>query len=239
MKTCVLIALISISLFACHKNEHAVKEAIATREIVDVPAEVKIPHKLWDLIEQDPTAHKEEKKKEGGEGSEGEGDASAEKKNAVVFAPLRVTLREKNEGILQPQHIQIQYPRGGGSLDLSEYTTGETGTFFFNIEIPDLENTVIQRAFFLSQARKRKVENEIFGSGCNTFFEMGPAFFADLKLQGLKLNTARQRHISVLSGIFILTARKDNQTLVAQLNVTDSKNKYLLCEGKNESNSGQ
>ncbi|MBK7961280.1 MAG: hypothetical protein IPK04_08785 [Bdellovibrionales bacterium] len=63
---------------------------------------------------------------------------------------------------------------------------------------------------------------------------------------GLKLNTARNRHISVLAGNFVLTGQKGKQIVVTQLNVTDSKNRQLLCprfssynskESRNESDS--
>jgi hypothetical protein len=236
------------------------KEDFEIQTVTELPQDVAIPTGVWDRVEgklgagasslpQGPaTANggggvKGAPKASDGEDNEG---ASAGATGDIIFAPLRVYLVEKNNGILRQPKIQIDYPLGGGRLDLSAYTSGQIGSFYFGLEIPDNLGLTDLRVFYVSGARSRKIDGEIFGAGCETFFDVSAQFQKEMLKDGLKLNTARNRHISVLAGNFVLTGQKGKQIVVTQLNVTDSKNRQLLCprfssynskESRNESDS--
>jgi hypothetical protein len=215
-------------------SKHAIfenKEDFEIRIVSDLPQEVSIPSSLWDRVEGKvgilPGTLPAAAAPTSSEGSSGE----------IIFAPLRVYLIEKNDGILHHPKYKIDYPLGGGKLDLEEFTTGQTGSFYFGLEIPEIPGLTDLRVYYVSQARARKIDGEIFGAGCNVYMNISAQFQKEMLKEGLKVNTARNRHVSVLAGLFILTAQKGKQIVVTQLKVTDSKNSQLLCSHFSSSNS--
>lgn len=225
-----ILKLLLLFLSGCTQDSvFSHRDKITVRSVAEFSQDILIPVQLWDLVEgkgTDPA-------------SASEGAVTTGNAGNIIFAPLRVLLFEKNEGVLKSPKMQIDYPLGGGQLDLSEVTTGKIGTFFIGIEIPEISGLIQTRVFYVSGARKRKLDGDIYGSGCQLFMDISEKFQSEMKKEGIKVNTSRNRHVSVLAGNFILTAHKDNQILVSQLTVIDSKNSHLLCrnpkETKNES----
>ena len=71
---------------------------------------------------------------------------------------------------------------------------------------------------------------------------IGKKFNQEMNGDGLKVNTVRQRHVSVLAGHILMAANHDDKVMVAQLQILDSKNPNLTCGAAHErksSNSGQ
>ncbi len=234
LKFSFILRLLPLLMSGCTQDSvFSHREKVTVRSVAEFSQDILIPIQLWDLVEGkaiDPTT---------GIASPAEGAVTPGNSGNIIFAPLRVLLFEKNEGVLKSPKMQIDYPLGGGQLDLSEVTTGKIGTFFFGIEIPEISGLIQTRVFYVSGARKRKLDGDVFGSGCQLFMDISEKFQHEMKKEGIKVNTSRNRHVSVLAGNFILTAHKDNQILVSQLTVIDSKNSHLLCrnpkETKNES----
>lgn len=208
--------------FSCSKKSiFESPEETQVRVVDDTPGDFKIPVALWEDIEAQPK----------------HGDEMVENKSSIIFAPLRVFLIEKNAGVLVKPRVQVDFPRGGGVLDLSEFTTAVEGSFYFGLEIPGIAGLTNLRVFYLSEARKRKIDGEIYGAGCQTYMDISARLNQEMLKEGLKVNTVRNRHTSVLAGNFILTAQKDKRTLVTQVHIVDSKNSNLLCEVTDESKS--
>lgn len=227
----------------------------------------KIPMPLWDLIEgKSPMIHGDSQGHQGtSANNSGHGGGSATPANSgghgggsggssgghgggaptesgsnniqIVFGTARVYLAEKNSGILTQSEQVINFPRGGGQVNLSDFVTNKTGTFFVGLDIPEVEGLTDLKIYFVSRARKRKVDQEIIGSGCNVFFDITDRFGKEMKKQGLKVNTLRQRHVSVLAGDFVIVGKKEKQTIVTKVSFTDSNNPNLLCEVAHDSNS--
>lgn len=239
----VFAALFFLGLASCHA-EHEGSEA---REIVvdETPAEVKIPVALWDEIEGKHgheaagAAHEASGGGGGGGGEHGGGSGEAAGGEAegadggALFAPVDVILKEKNKGVLSNPEIHIRLPRGGGEIDLSRFMGSTAGSFFVNFEFPENEEGSAPRVWFVSRARKRRIDREIWGAGCNKYFEITSGLAKMIKKEGgLKANTTRQRHLSVLGGTFLFNFKKDSQSYLTQVTFIDANSKQLFCGGE-------
>lgn len=210
-----------LTLASCSKN-HSEPEVRHEVQLADATDDVRVPASLWDLMEGKllPTETKPEIN-----------FAAAEKSASYIFTPIQVLLDEKNEGVLKKPSMNLEFARGGGSVDLSDFVTEQRGSFFVKFNLTEeLNNPKDLKVFFVSGARKRKISEEVVGAGCNTYFDITKKFDAKFVKQGLKVNTTRDRHVSVLAGTFVFSVKKDNQVYISQVTFTDSRNKHLLCE---------
>jgi hypothetical protein len=214
---------------SAYKNEHA-----KTVIFDDVPADIKIPSQAWDLIEGKAVGeHHEEAKAEGGGGHGGGhgGGAAAPATPDIIFSEVVVLFSQKNDGVLKDSAYKIQLPRGGGEIDLADYVGEQPGTFFVGFEFPEFEDVAEKKVLFISHARKRRVDDQVLGGGCNTFFDISKAFNKEMLADGVKVNTTRDRHTTLLGGTFLVSAQKNGSIYTTQVTFTDSKHKQLLCEG--------
>ncbi|MBO9667713.1 MAG: hypothetical protein J7501_12975 [Bdellovibrio sp.] len=199
----------------------------------DLPADVKIPSKAWDLLSfKEPSA--------GGEAAHGGGEGHSEKKEGedkkgsskdIVFSEVTVFLVQKNPDVIKGEAVKIELPRGGGEIDISQYLTGGRGSFYVGFEFPEFKDSTAQKVLFVSQARKRKLGDEIFGAGCNQILDITKKYMLAMKGEGLKVNTTRERYASTLGGLFLFSAQKGDSIHVAQVRFTDSQHPNLFCEG--------
>jgi hypothetical protein len=204
-------------LAACTKPESFRTEHAEQEKIEDLPTDFKMPAAIWDLVEKSA----DEK-------------ATAEAGNAgISYSTIKVFLTEKNQNILRSPAFEIEFPRGGGAIDLARYLTGNQGTFYAGIELPEEITTGTNfKAIYISEARKRKINERVFGAGCNQYFDITSKFLLTMKGEGIKANTTRQRHVTVLAGHYIFSAMKDNRIYITQVTLTDSRYKNLLCEAQ-------
>lgn len=231
---CKSIRLLTVWMFlalgACTKTVGYHVEEFKEIKVEDLPDEVKVPTKAWDLLEfksASAEGHHEAKAEGGGEGhKEGGGGGSKE----VVFAAIKVFLVQKNEGIVNGEVVKIELPKGGGDIDLSQYLTGNNGSFYVGFEFPDFVESTAQRVLFVSHARKRKLDDQIYGAGCNQILDITNKYMLAMKGEGLKVNTTRERHLSTIGGTFLFSAQKAGSTSVAQVTFKDSKHQNLFCE---------
>ncbi|WP_413290246.1 hypothetical protein [Bdellovibrio sp. HCB337] len=215
MKWRILMLATGFVLGACTKADTFRTEHPQEVKIDDLPTDFKIPADIWTLVEKT------------GDGKEHEETGNA----GVSYSSVKIYLKEKNPEILQSSSYTIELPRGGGKIDLSDYTSGKLGTFYVGFELPpEFQEGTNFKAIYISQGRKRKIDDRVFGAGCNQYFEITPKFLEMMKTEGIKANTTRQRHVTVLAGHYIFSVMKDNRIYITQATITDSKNKNLLCE---------
>lgn len=208
-----LIFFLGLSVFSCKKAEHSEEEV---QKVNQLSADFKIPSSLWDKIE----------------------GSQEDSKKTIVFVPIRVKFYEKTPGVLSVKESNLQFPRGGGVLDLSEIVSGTTGTFYFQVTMEDEYESI--KVYYLSNARKRKIDGSVYGVGCNKYLDISKKFWSEMKSGGLKINTYRNSHTTLLSGHFIFVASRENQIHVTQLTFQDSEKNYLLCSGdQNDKNDGE
>lgn len=236
MRICLCFLMLLFFVACSSKNESHEVEAREIK-IDELQKDFKLPESLWNLIAVDETAvktahDKKPKEEKGGENAHGGGGAessSAAKENQIIFVPLKVELTQKNEGVLKAEKFVIELPRGGGQIDLSQWTTEENGTFYIKFSMSDVEKAEQQKVFFLSQARKRKIGDELLGMGCNKFVQLGQPYFKAMKEHGLALNTTRNRHLSVSGGRWIFVAQDHGKTYLSHVTITDTNQKELFC----------
>lgn len=225
----VLALCAVLGLVACKESTgYRVLEFKKEVKFEELPEDVKIPSKAWDLLEQkssEGAAHGG-----GGEHGGGHGEASAPTSSNIVFSEVTVFLVDKNPGIINGESVKIVLPKGGGTVDLARFVTGKQGSFFVGFEFPEFEGSKSQKVLFVSDTRKRRIDNQIVGAGCNQVLDITEKFFQAMKGEGLKVNTTRERYISVLGGTFLFSAKKDKETHVAQVTFTQSEHKNLFCE---------
>lgn len=171
-------------------------------ELAGTGADIRIPSAIWTQI------------------------GGVEGKDNVTFAPLKVRLVQKTAGTLIEPEIEIRLPRGGGTIDLSQFVRGESGTFRVYFEFEDDLNPETFRAYFVSRARQRKIDGEVWGAGCRKYMAIENFILKEASKKGLEVNVTRNRHDTVLGGSFIFAVA---QRQVTQVTFTDSHQPQLFC----------
>jgi hypothetical protein len=227
-------------LAACTEKVSFRTDAPKVISFEDVPADIRVPSSAWDLLEgKSAEEHHEEAKLESGGGEHGGGKAEGGEhgKGApgggsdIIFSEVNVFFTQKNDGVLKETSYKIQLPRGGGEIDLADYMGNQAGSFYVGFEFPEFEDVVDKKVLFVSHARKRKVDGDVLGAGCNQFFDISKKFNKAMQGEGIKSNTTRERHATLLGGSFLVSAKKNASTYVTQVTFKDSKHPYLFCEG--------
>lgn len=148
-------------------------------------------------------------------------------KNTVTFGDIVVRLKEKNPGVLVEEELTFKFPRGGGEIDLSKYVKLDNpGSFYVFFEFEDLPKGEAGKAYFISRAKKRKIDQEVWGSGCNKYLDIKKFIYGEGLKSGIEVNTTRSRHLSVLGGTFFFA----NDSKVAQVSFKDTSQPQLMCE---------
>lgn len=194
--------------------EDIVEEEPGAIQVRETPSEVMIPSSIWDHIYSDPQS-----------------------KPHLTFVPLKIQLKEKNPGILSKEEIVIQLPRGGGEIDLSQFVKTKQGSFFVQFLFDQKVSAEKSFIYFVSRNRKRKVDGEILGSGCKSYFDVKQYLTKAEKTGGLLLNTTRLRHLSVLGGTFVFAHVIGKEVRLSQVTFRDSKNLKYFCESRPGANS--
>ncbi|WP_413580492.1 hypothetical protein [Bdellovibrio sp. HCB288] len=215
----ILGALVALS--GCSKDPGGYhREEYKVVKFEDVPPDLKIPTKAWEALsfQAAPDAH----------GAESEKADTSNKE--IVFSDVTVFLVDKNPGILKEEAIKFELPRGGGEIDLSQYLNDRQGSFYVGFEFPAFTEATQSKVLFVSRARKRRLGDIIYGAGCNQILDITNKYNLAMKGEGLKVNTTRERHISVLGGTFLFSAEKAGTIYVAQVSFVDPTHKNLFCE---------
>ncbi len=146
----------------------------------------------------------------------------------VYFSPL-----ENKLAFNQP--VEIIFSRGGGSIDLSKIVTGESGSFYLNTlidwdELGFKKNEINEfQAYFISNSKKRKIKNEVWGAGCNSYYNVTDMFDNVLSRQGLLLNATDARYMGLIAGTFVFVIIKSKDLYLATVTFLDSRYPDLTC----------
>jgi hypothetical protein len=103
---------------------------------------------------------------------------------------------------------------------------GTQGTFKVFFELAELQDNEKLHAFFISRAKKRRIDGEVWGAGCNKYMDIKWFLLNEGKTKGFEVNTTRHRHLSVLGGTFFFAMAKQ----VTQVTFIDSQQSHLFCE---------
>lgn len=143
---------------------------------------------------------------------------------------LKVYLYERNKGILGGENHLLIYPAGGGELDLKDFVTDKSGSFYFSAEPKTKNEKPNLKVYFLSNSVVRDLDENQVGSGCDTYFEISSAFAKAAAADGFLLNTTAQRHVSAAAGTYFFVIDDGNKVQLARLTVKDSRYPAVQCK---------
>jgi hypothetical protein len=221
-----LLVLALLLGFSCSHHDGEDAAGVKEVKIEDIPDDIKIPVKLWNEIERisntsELTPKSAEDQKE---------EDNTANRGSILFSTITVKLKENNPEVLESPEIKIDLPRGGGQIDLAKYMGSKPGSFFVQFEYPEWKEVPTIHSYYVSRAKKRKLDGEVYGVGCNKYLDITKKLAKNNAKEGIKVNTTRDRHATVLGGHFVFSAKKDTQTFLSQVTFVDSKNPQLFCE---------
>jgi hypothetical protein len=205
-------------LVSCKGHEepsHEFTEPVRSVRVPDMSHDIFLPAKMWDIV------------------TGAEFSKAVKLASNLTFAPIGVTLKEKSHGVLIAPELKYDFSQGGGELDLSKAIKGDRGTFRLKFDFDGfatIETRSSLKIFYVSKARKRKLDDQIFGSGCQNFFDIKSYINSVNDKTGIEVNVTRDRHVSMLGGHFIFSYTKDKQIFISQVTFTDSRRPDLFCE---------
>ncbi len=208
----LLLLLTATMMTSCQKGDSGAAVEAKIIRMPEMSKEIKLPTKLWDLV----TGASFEK--------------SVQQSANFIFSPITVQMKEKNPGVLTDPLIRIEFPNAGGEIDFSKYVKADRGTFQISFDFVGLAEGDSLQVYYVSKARKRKLDGELYGSGCKNFFAVKDYISKVNAKEGLVVNVTRDRHDSAVGGHFIFSYKKDKQTYISQVSFTDSKRPDLFCE---------
>ena len=231
-------------LFTGCQSSHEVDTRMIT--MPEVTGDFTIPSRIWDEIlgiEVKKNSKDEHGSSGGGEHSSGgggehgggdeHGSGGGSKKSAeplISFNEIKVVLTEKNPNVLNEKSYTIQFPRGGGFLDLAKYVSNQNGSFYIHFQLPGDDKADQIKAFFVSKAKKRRLDGEVWGSGCKSAVEISSFYKKAISSGKFEVNTTRDRHLSLIGGHFIVSVNDGKQIKVTQVTIYDSRRADLMCD---------
>lgn len=212
-KLCIAIGLLASFIFsACTRKPFFHLEPSQIVQVDELPEDFIVPNVVWNAMVD---SKKDETVKT--------------KSKPILFTFAKVFMKEKNDKVLKGPLLGFEFPRGGGELDLASVKGTKAGSFFLGFEIPEFEGALKQKVLFISQSKKRKVDGEILGSGCNKVFDITAEVLKGNQKEGIKINTTRDRHTSILAGHLIFIAETEKSWLLSQITFHDSSRLDLIC----------
>ena len=202
-------ALFNFLFLGCQKKDHPVevaREEILQISLNEVGSEIMLPSQLFKTVEAEINS----------------------KVNTFSFFPIKIKLKETNRGVLKQPEILLEFQKGGGEIDLNSYLGQTPGSFnvFFDFEKREYDHT---RVFFISRAKKHKLEDGLWGLGCDKFVEITSFFNKTMEKNGIKVNSTRSRHASVLGGHFIFLLNNGKRVILSQVTFKDSGVPDFFC----------
>ena len=224
----IFIAWIFIGLNSCTEKADLSVHEFKIKKITNLPEDIVVPSKVWDLLE-----FKENNLKKSHAESKAEGHEevkSAVQGKELTGSEVNIYLYDKNPEVVIGSAVKIELPKGGGKIDLADYISEVSGSFYFRIEYPAFTGSTAQKVIFQSKTRKRRLDEKVWGAGCDQILDITSLFLKTMSKDGLKVNSNRQRHVTVLGGTFFLSAETESGFSVAQVTIQDTRHQNLFCE---------
>ena len=181
-------------------------------QIKELPSDFRIPKLIFENIEK---------------------KAASELKTSLpvfVFLPIQVKLTGLQNGVVQDEVVQIQFPNGGGNLDLAKFLRKQ-GSFQFEIVHPtNPQDIELFDVVFVSNMHSREIDNELHGVGCGRAIRLTAQYEKISLKSSIKVNTTDARHLHVIGGQFVLVYKRSNQYYLTHVNIFDSRYTSLQCQ---------
>lgn len=162
-------------------------------------------------------------------------EAGAELSAAVIprkYLGLKIMMTPKTAGVLA-EPIRFDLPRGGAIIDFSEWISAtSSGSFFLKVQVEaegDPAAAEKVKVYFFSRSRKRTVDEEEMGAGCNKYMDLTQFYQKTLSRDGVRANTTDQRHLSLLAGTFYFIYSAPDALHLASLTFEDPRYPSIQC----------
>ena len=208
--TLSIFLLLTALGFTGRTNEHNDGTHRHVIDVRDTPKDFKVPTILWDLIMDKP-------------------ELKEKYDPLIVWLPVKVLFSAKTTAILSYNDIEFNLPRGGGSIDLSKVAAGDRGTFYLKFGLDEFNNQAAMKVYFVSNSKKRRLDSELYGSGCNVFFDITEAF-KKASGEGMRFNLTDKRHLSAMAGHFVFVQQEKDKVFISQVEFTDPNSREYLCK---------
>lgn len=142
---------------------------------------------------------------------------------------IKLTLSEKNSGLLKYPVIDILFPPGGGEFDFSQVISQEKGTFNLKWLDPMGAEFTKTEIYFVPSGEASKIGGESWGDPCGQILQIS-TFGQKVSKDGIDLNVTDFRHIRLMGGSFIFLKKTDKSLEVAQITFTDSRFEQKKCK---------
>ncbi len=212
------LVLSSCSKFKIQEVEFAKKETIQKW-----PDEILIPSLVWDQIENKSVSQEHKSDEHAAP------QKSASQLKSVLFDTVTVLLYEKTPGTLNSPSIEITLPKGGGVIDFAQFVKSKPGSFLLSFRVNYGEISDSLKVQYISRARKRRLNNKIYGLGCQSVADLKSFYLKTIEPEGLLLDTTRSLYLSVILGDFIFSYDKDLNTMLSRVSFVDSRQPQLAC----------
>lgn len=205
------ILIIISFVFASCSSKHQENKDYAIIKKDELAKDFKIPSKILDSIDQSILTELKSVRP------------------VYIFSPIEVILESEDKKMIKNGGVKIEFPNGGGQLNLSDYIYGQ-GTFSikFNKKIFE-KNPELIHLYYISDSPVKSIDGEKYGLGCGKMVDLKPKYDVFISDTGLVLNTTHERHLSVLAGYYVFIFKNKNQVWLTHLHITDKNFTESLC----------
>jgi hypothetical protein len=227
----VVLFSFAFILSACSGDNGANEIRYIDGVAVETSKDVTIPKALFEKIENEFIAHF----KEFSPDAESKDDKLILAQIKREYFDIEVLMHEKNKGTLI-HNTKFVVPRGGGTIDLADYVVGKVGSFYLKWKLlrnaKPFEEVNQVKVYYVSDAKKRKLDDEEYGNGCGKYMEIG-TFFHKLRKDFFRVNATQQRYVSVLAGTYLFTKFEGPALIMGSLTIQDRRYPQLTCQRPN------
>ncbi|MCB9084740.1 MAG: hypothetical protein H6624_10375 [Bdellovibrionaceae bacterium] len=146
---------------------------------------------------------------------------------------LRAQLASSSPDVLvSPSSFEVG--RGGGMLDLAEWVSGVRGDFFLSLkaELDESFDSSGLRVYFIGRAPGIEIDGKNWGLGCGRYADITKFYNRNLKTEGVRLNSTRNRYLYTIAGTFLFVYVEGENLHLSTISVTDSRYQDKLCNSR-------
>jgi len=214
MRVLIMLTFL-LQLTSCTEKNH--DQDVSHQQVVQVVQQdsaILIPNVFWEIIT-----------------GENLKDSSISLKNHSFFLDeYQISLKNKTDGVVNDNWQKLSFKKSGSVLDLQNYLTGKSGSFYFEFDTETSEEEEI-KIFFYTIYKSKKIDNEIWGQDCFKLYDLTNYL---VKKKSLLTNTTNNRHAHLLSGTYLISKKRKNNFFISAFEVKDSRVPLTVCEAKKE-----
>ncbi len=209
--------LLLLILISCAKGSNLSK--VSNLDYSEQEVKLSLPQPLWDRITMRYQGNQKFKEN---------------KYDFFEGIPLNISVVSPKKGVFNTNYTQIGLATFGANIDFAELGSDkERGPveLDFKTDLKEEEMKDLQ-VYYSSNSRRRKIDGEQIGNGCNVLLDLTSYFKNEVFKRHILLHTGQMRHISAVAGTFYFVSAEPQRLRISQVTFTDSRHTELTCEEK-------